>query len=527
MKMIARFIIILITVVCLFIGYQSQQIIESGESQKHDCLTCDKGNSGETMWCSNCAVGYIDGKMVLTFWTNKDITDVDGLPIFGVEQMKIEQMSTPKAHIFVTTETNHKEEKDRWVYGWNAPISKNTGLKHHAVWRFKTLDGVNTYDFTKVFANDNYDPKTADWLWQGASVVYRPTDGYVYFYATDNIIYPKIERTGVPCGKCGDKKIIWPKSQPLRIRGYRSPNGVDNWGGFGPINYNAPTGFQHMNDGLSIMWHPQKKCFIGAQTIILHNGLLNKKIPDNLCFGQRVVFLMYSKGPENWYQVDGEFNTIKPGGSKYDPEDLEFYRGTPFSLLGRYAMFLNHYRSDTYCKHMKNRHGTELAISDDGLRWQRPFANINVMKIYHKSLKKKGKGDDKMFVPQGIPIGRHGNLFFYDHDNYGYVGTFRDTRVFYVMGDEECSFTSTGIFEAPKGQLVVNVKTENNGYLKAVLLDPQGDPIEGYELSNSIPVEGKNIQYKLEWNTKEPFPEGKLKIRFYLNNARLYSVREM
>ncbi|MBT6045607.1 MAG: hypothetical protein HON76_09845 [Candidatus Scalindua sp.] len=53
----------------IFTGYQSQQIVQGSESNKHvcaacECKACEKGLAGETVWCDSCKVGYADGHKV-------------------------------------------------------------------------------------------------------------------------------------------------------------------------------------------------------------------------------------------------------------------------------------------------------------------------------------------------------------------------------------------------------------------------------------------------------------------------------
>ncbi len=64
MKSTFNYFLIAIAVLFLFIGCQSQQVVEESSPVKSDCLICDKGISGETVWCASCDTGYVKGDKV-------------------------------------------------------------------------------------------------------------------------------------------------------------------------------------------------------------------------------------------------------------------------------------------------------------------------------------------------------------------------------------------------------------------------------------------------------------------------------
>ena len=65
MKLSVKSFVVVIAFLFIFTGYQSQQIVQSSESHKHACAAaCEKGQSGETVWCDSCNVGYKDGHKV-------------------------------------------------------------------------------------------------------------------------------------------------------------------------------------------------------------------------------------------------------------------------------------------------------------------------------------------------------------------------------------------------------------------------------------------------------------------------------
>ncbi len=64
MNITVKSFVVSLFILFLFIGYQSQQIAESNESQKHVCTACEKGQAGETIWCDSCNAGFVKGNKV-------------------------------------------------------------------------------------------------------------------------------------------------------------------------------------------------------------------------------------------------------------------------------------------------------------------------------------------------------------------------------------------------------------------------------------------------------------------------------
>ncbi len=66
---IKYFLLVAVAVLFLSTGYLSSQTVEGSGSHEHacsacDCAACEKGMSGEAVWCESCKVGYKDGHKV-------------------------------------------------------------------------------------------------------------------------------------------------------------------------------------------------------------------------------------------------------------------------------------------------------------------------------------------------------------------------------------------------------------------------------------------------------------------------------
>ncbi|MDP6923232.1 MAG: hypothetical protein R2568_09965 [Candidatus Scalindua sp.] len=59
-----KYLLVAIAVLVLFIGCQSQQVVEKSSTEKHVCAACEKGKSGEAVWCDSCGAGYVKGEKV-------------------------------------------------------------------------------------------------------------------------------------------------------------------------------------------------------------------------------------------------------------------------------------------------------------------------------------------------------------------------------------------------------------------------------------------------------------------------------
>jgi hypothetical protein len=71
-------------------------------------------------------------------------------------------------------------------------------------------------------------------------------------------------------------------------------------------------------------------------------------------------------------------------------------------------------------------------------------------------------------------------------------------------------------------RLTVNAVTGQDGKLEAELLNANG-PIPGFTRADCTPLEGDYDSGLICWQGGDRCPEEKVRVRFYLNRARLYS----
>ena len=77
-----------------------------------------------------------------------------------------------------------------------------------------------------------------------------------------------------------------------------------------------------------------------------------------------------------------------------------------------------------------------------------------------------------------------------------------------------------------KGNLYVNADVAAGGHIKAEVLDEYGNPLDGYSLSDSLPITGNHTTVNLAWKNNRDLSSLKdqhIRLVFYLKHAKLYS----
>lgn len=300
-------------------------------------------------------------------------------------------------------------------------------------------------------------------------------------------------------------------------------------------------------------WHKGKYPIIlpflsDCFNVIIYDSLIQKYIV--FCrpgFVDRRVAISLSEDLKNW---DGPYTVL-------EPEEIQthFYGLLPLQYEGVYVGFLSVFKTEEYeIENVRKMDGllhTELSYSPNGICWQRigagqpwiphgepgefdaggvyPFAAIvtdKEIRIYYMgTFHRHGQNrPDREDCKLGVAILR------------------RDGFISLNAGDEEGSVTSRIISswtyaedrlkqggiqwtDFKKGELRVSVKTDENGYLKAELLDECWNVIEGYSRKESMPVSGDHFDAVLRWKQKakiEPL-DRRFRVRLLLKNGKLYS----
>lgn len=81
------------------------------------------------------------------------------------------------------------------------------------------------------------------------------------------------------------------------------------------------------------------------------------------------------------------------------------------------------------------------------------------------------------------------------------------------------------------GDVVLNAEAAPGGSIRAELLDFGGNVLKGFEKESFTPIRGDGLRHELRWKSKTILDvaahpgEKPVRLRFYLKNARLYSLR--
>ncbi|MEZ6046580.1 MAG: hypothetical protein R3C11_13605 [Planctomycetaceae bacterium] len=377
-----------------------------------------------------------------------------------------------------------RDENTFWVYGWRMQNIADKPNRTIEVVRAWTPDGLNFNEEEIVFSLKDGD-------WQGfANLVYRPTDGslFLFSYSAGHL---RVFRT--------DNGTTWEK---LTDEAYTN------------------------HDAMHITWYPPWNEFLNYQNTL---EPYPTRYPDNIGELRRVFSFLRSKDGVEWTSYAPEFlqgeKLWKP--DDLDPVDLEFYRSIVIPTEGRYALLIQRYIApppEANSRRATTKHGprssVEIAISYDGLNWERPHRK-------HDVTLKVGS------LPVQGPSIHQGKIRFYQPE--GDVYAFDEGRLFYAtcLGNGEFS---TRLFTMPMQGLTLNVDASwpaNQGetgraYVMVEALDAEGNLIPGYERTNFLLENIDNPALPLNW-TDHPCQNlagQQIQLRFYFCEAKIYSISE-
>ncbi len=288
-------------------------------------------------------------------------------------------------------------------------------------------------------------------------------------------------------------------------------------------------------DSWGQLWSPRLNRFV---TTTKSFQIVKKHLPDhgNTRTGQvrRVCSIRWSEDGDHWEPSDPVL--IHNGAPLFpadllitpdrdDPPDLEFYRGVGFGYADRCFLQMLNYAAipDAVNPHLPNRHGpmvdTEWWCSREGIKWSRPFRDLDA-------------------TPDGVRVISHnpmiigGKLLF----NFGkQLFGLGEDRITCVSARANAEF-STAEFTAPGRPLALNAAIPsperaygtNQCYVMVAALDERGNALPGFEKENCILRNADGIDLPLKWNGKDTsaLAGSRMRLRFYLRAASVYSVRE-
>jgi hypothetical protein len=214
-----------------------------------------------------------------------------------------------------------------------------------------------------------------------------------------------------------------------------------------------------------------------------------------------------------------------------DPAHVEFHTGSVFVRHGIYFCLLQ-------ILNRGERAGVidvELAVSRDGISWQRPFRNARL--INRNEIEEFDGGSiltnsTPVFLPEetrfyygGYSMGATGTLGVKKgiKTGVGYASIENDrfASVQNVSGPGQITLKPR--FLPSQGRISLNADA-SKGFIQLELLDENGYRIPGFEREFCKAICENSLATDVRWKTASRYPEHKVMIRIYLNDASIYAL---
>ncbi|HSW47268.1 MAG TPA: hypothetical protein VLM89_17025 [Phycisphaerae bacterium] len=350
------------------------------------------------------------------------------------------------------------------------------------LYRGRTPDGYHLTELTEVFQNPE---NPQGWLIE-SSMVRQESTGRLYFY-------------------------IWSRSkQPEKghaLWGFLSDDGLD----FKPLS-NEPLYLDH--DAFGMMWDVRTNRFLTGQVTYQP---WKKLYPDNMGPSKRrVLSIRTSPDGLHWDKaVDaGAGGLITPDDQ--DPPEVEFYRMQPFAYGDRYVAMANLYAATPLIPGQHGPHlGCEWWIGPDGIRWDRPWRNVDAH-------------GDAPYPIKMAPMWFGKEMLFWIGKGVWGLPEYRIASI----GSRANAEFSTRTFTMPPKALLLNASVPrgsglfHQAYVQAELRDETGKAIPGYERDKCLLRDVDDTRIPLRWGdrTGTELAGKKVSMRFFLRSARIYAL---
>jgi hypothetical protein len=217
--------------------------------------------------------------------------------------------------------------------------------------------------------------------------------------------------------------------------------------------------------------------------------------------------------------LPGEFMTVPDPG---DPPDMEMYRGIGFWYHDRSFMVVLNYAASPL---MRGKHGpqldTEWWVSRDGLRWDRPYRDLNAV----------GDAFPRVVCITHNPLCIDGMLLFHCGDQ---LRGMKQDRISYV-GARANAELSTVAFLMPDADLCLNAAVPSpdrpfaheQAYVMVGVLGEDGKILPGFEPEQCIVRNVDDIAVALRWSGRSAreLAGQTVRLRVHLRSASIYAVR--
>jgi hypothetical protein len=430
--------------------------------------------------------------MKLIFADKHDIHDPVGQIRYGANSLEFSGNPAGIPDLRVTCPVK-QDDGSYLVYGLQNPLhAKGDGV--FRIFRFRTYDAIHYIDREVV-----YESEKGSWIGNG-SIIYNPED------------------KSFLC-------LQWLKPEKGHaVQVFASSNGAD----WKPL-YEKHAYYDH--DSGKGMFDAEKGEYVVYQATYQNHP---KPYEDN-CYEnmRRTMHIRTSKDGKEWTPSDDVFSdghlmpdSVMITPDSEDPPELEFYDFAAFKYQDRYVGMMQNYAASPRFLFPWRAHGphlsTEWWISRDGRSWQRPYRDL--------------------FAAGPAPWIIHTEPMTINNRHHwlikGGIYSIPEDRIFYTGALANASFT-TELFEIKNVSCPIKINAslgfygedkypgfKQQRYLTAELLDEKGEVIPGYEVHLCTIKDLTEGYTPLWWYTSSRMKmEGrKVKIRFYLRDARIYSI---
>lgn len=131
--------------------------------------------------------------------------------------------------------------------------------------------------------------------------------------------------------------------------------------------------------------------------------------------------------------------------------------------------------------------------------------------------------DDDLLIYHGGMNAPHHGACDLDKRGIGCRVAKADRWVGYHSATEEAELLTHPV--AFKSRLRINARTGQNGWIRVGLVTDWGEEIEGYELSDAVPITGDSVRHDVRWTNTDRLPAREsLRVRVRSQNASIWAL---
>jgi len=274
-----------------------------------------------------------------------------------------------------------------------------------------------------------------------------------------------------------------------------------------------------MSDAMDVIWDPRREAYVIYGKMWIDG-------PDGRMHWKHAMGRTESKDFIHWSKPE-----LVLAPDELDPPWVEFHHSPVFYYNDCYFALLQ-------ILHREVRGGiidVELAISRDGLHWQRPFRNP-----FFLPRGEPGSFDCGSILTNAAPV-------FLEHEIRFYYGGYAEGA---TGGDDLTFKTGVGLATMPRdrfaglrpidriaqitlkpleltGRQSITLNADASaGCIRVEVLNADGRRLRGFAAEDAVPITGDGLRHPVRWQGKDvtDLPAGTYMLRLYLENAEVFAM---